>query len=145
MAPKRHRPAIPLLVKYLAVLRHFGLKPGDIEFDHDPPLALREYDEASRTYSPPANDPDRIVMLLKADHRAKTHHPRGPHTTIGSDQHAIHKAKPEQAAKFQVNKPPLALPATGPAHVRCGRCGQYQDECSCPPAQARTSFRRKTA
>lgn len=103
----RYRPSIPLLVKYLAALRYAGLTPADVEFDHDPPLGLREYDEATRAYTPPANDPERIVMRIKADHRAKTNGPRGPHTSIDGDIHAIAKTKGNRAAKFQVAKPPL--------------------------------------
>lgn len=137
----RHRPAIPLLVKYLAVLRHFGLKPGDVEYDHHPALGLREYDEATRTYTPPANDPDRIIMRIKADHRAKTNGPRGPHTSIDGDIHAIAKTKGERAEKFQVNKPPLTLPAAVETAERCRHCGN--EPCICPPpAPRRSAFQR---
>jgi hypothetical protein len=153
----RYRPAIPDRVKLIVVLRQegkcgcgCGLKLGTLEnteFDHCPPLALREYDEATRTYTPAANDPDKIVARIKEQHRAKTHHPRGPHTTIGSDQHLIHKAEPAQVSKFVVQKPAPQPPAPASAPPdppgRCRSCGGWPGECICPPRQERSSFRRR--
>lgn len=139
---ERYRPAIPLAIKLICIIRDL-LDGAEIEFDHCPPLALREYDEATRTYSPPANDPTKIVARLKPDHRAKTHHPRGPHTTIGSDQHLINKAKPDRAEKFAVLKPTLGRPTVVDVGERCRRCGEYGEDCTCPPREERSSFRRR--
>lgn len=137
---KRYRPSIPLKVKLIAALRELGLTQADVEFDHCPPLGLREYDEASRTYTPPANDPDKIVMRLKEKHREKTHHPLGPHTSVGSDQHMIAKTRHGRGDKFLVKKP-LSLPVEVDPGRRCVGCGQYPDECRCPPLPQRSSFR----
>jgi hypothetical protein len=140
MAP-RYRPAIPLLVKFLAALRAMGLTPADVEFDHDPPLGLREYDEDTRTYTPPANDPEKVVMRIKADHRAKTNGPRGPHTSIDGDIHAIAKTKPHRTEKFQVVKPPLDRPPVINPGEKCRGCGEYGTDCICPPkAERKASF-----
>jgi len=145
---KRYRPAIPDRVKLIAALRFIGLTTADVEFDHCPALGLREYDEETRTYTPPANEPEKIVMRLKQDHRDKTNHPRGPHTVIGSDRHLIDKTKPEVIEKFQVVKPgplppALKLPDLIAAGDKCRRCGEFADACTCAPVQQRSSFQRR--
>lgn len=63
------------------------------EWDHMPALALREINSDGSDYIPPQHDPDHIVARCRASHRAKTSHPRGPHTSLGSDIHNIAKAK----------------------------------------------------
>jgi len=63
------------------------------EFDHDPPLELRAWDEKKRDTIPAANDPDYLFALAPACHREKTYSPRGPHTSIDSDRHSIDKAR----------------------------------------------------
>ena len=78
-------------------------------------------------------------MRIKADHRAKTNGPRGPHTSIDSDIHAIAKTRGDRASKFQVDKKPLGLPP-GPAPERTRCCGQEPELCKCPKAQPRSSF-----
>lgn len=151
MAPKRFRPAIPDKIKLQVVLRQDGRcgcgcdeRLGTIantEFDHCPPLALREYDEATRTYTPDANDPDKIVARVKQHHRDKTNHPRGPHTSLGGDLHLIAKARPDRAAKFQVVKTPLDRPAQIDPGLKCRGCGEYGADCLCPPrAERKASF-----
>jgi hypothetical protein len=120
------------------------------EFDHCPPLALREYDETTRKYVPDANDPEKIVARIKQQHRDKTNHPRGPHTVIGSDRHLIDKTKPDVIEKFKLKKPgPLPpvmkLPDLIAAGDKCRRCGAPQEDCTCPPFQQRTSFQRRFA
>lgn len=72
-----------------------GFAPGDIEWDHTPPLALREWDEKAGDFIPPQNDPKFITITLKASHRAKTFGPGGERriTTAGSDIHAIAKVR----------------------------------------------------
>jgi len=158
---KRYRPAIPDRVKLIVVLRQDGLcgcgcgqRLGTLEnteFDHCPPLALREYDEATRKYTPDANDPEKIVGRIKAEHRAKTSHPKGPHTSHGSDQHLISKTRHGRDTKFAVVKtslkpalpPVMKLQEMVEAEQRCRRCGQYPGECACPAPPQRTGFQRR--
>jgi hypothetical protein len=67
-------------------------------------------------------------------------------TTAGSSSNRRAKANnPGRIEKFRVDKKPLVLPVGGPVHARCGRCGQYADECACPPVSQRSSFGRKKA
>lgn len=116
--PKLYRPAIPMRVKLIVVLRQRGMcgcgcgEPlgtiENVEFDHAPPLALRTFDPITKTFAPPANDPDRIIAKIKVHHRLKTSHPRSLKTSIGSDQHLIAKLNPDRVAHFVVNKPPLS-------------------------------------
>jgi hypothetical protein len=90
-----HRKAIPLGVKLHVALARFGLRLADVQFDHHPPLQLREWDEAAGDTIPPANDPAHIQMLLIAEHKAKTFGRRGEKTatTAGSDIGNIAKAR----------------------------------------------------
>lgn len=141
---RKYRPGMTDRVKLLVVLRQYGLTPADIEFDHCPPLALRAYDEATRKYTPDANDPAKIVARIKKAHRDKTNHPLGPHTSAGSDQHLIAKTRHGRDTKFQVNKPLLALPAVADPGRRCPRCGKPMDECRCPLPGPHSSFRNNT-
>lgn len=153
---KRYRPAIPDRVKLLVVLRQDGLcgceclerlgTLANTEFDHCPPLALREYEEPTRTYTPDANDPDKIVARVKVHHRDKTNHPRGPHTSVGSDRHLIDKTRHGRDTKFVVHKTapqppaPTAQQHTPPA--RCRSCGGYPGECTCPVRAKPKAFAR---
>jgi hypothetical protein len=86
------RKAIPLSVKLAVALRMLGFE-GPVDFDHDPALALREWDEAAGDFIPPQHDPNFIVIRTKAEHRAKTGGRKGEQrsTSYGSDQHAIAK------------------------------------------------------
>jgi hypothetical protein len=61
----------------------------DTKFHHNPPLALRRWNTKLKEFEPHANDPDYIVALRKRCHSRQTRHPRGPHTIIDSDVHAI--------------------------------------------------------
>lgn len=90
---KNRRKAIPLGVKLQAALRRFGLKLEDVEFDHNPALALRDWNPVTNDTIPPANDPDFIDMLLVDEHRSKTFGPGGEKriTTAGSDINRISK------------------------------------------------------
>lgn len=94
MKPNR-RKTIPWKVKCEAALRALGLTIREVNFDHEPALALREWDERAQDTIPPANDPDFIRILLVADHKAKTFGRGGEKrvTTLGSDIHAIAKAR----------------------------------------------------
>ena len=94
----RRRKPIPTKIKLEIVLRQDGfcacgckqkldaLREG-IEFNHTPPLALREWSEADDDCTPPANDPEHIEALRKPCHAKKTN--GKPHTSHGSDKHAI--------------------------------------------------------
>lgn len=70
--PQNYRPHIPLKVKVEACLIGMGLDPRAVEWDHDPPLALRPWDEDKQDTDPPANDPRFITPRVKEDHREKT-------------------------------------------------------------------------
>ncbi len=94
-----HRVAVPARVKVDIVIRQGGRcscgcnKPlsclDETEFDHDPPLALRAINADHTDTEPPANDARYIKAMRKACHHAKTNGPRGPHTSLDSDKHAI--------------------------------------------------------
>lgn len=63
------------------------------QFDHDPPVALRERNKSTGDTIPPQNDPDYIFARVPRHHFTKTYCPRGPHTSLDSDRHSIDKAK----------------------------------------------------
>lgn len=100
--PKR-RKTIPRLIKAEVFVRQRGrcacgcgerlLNINVGQFDHDPALKLRDWDEKVQDTIPPANDPDFIFHKTVTCHRKKTSHPRGPHTSIDSDQHKIAKER----------------------------------------------------
>lgn len=89
------RKAIPDRVKLIATLRRFGLRIEQVQFDHRPPLALRQIDPATGDTIPPQNDPDHIFLVTLDEHRDKTFGKGGTKraTTAGSDIHAIAKAR----------------------------------------------------
>lgn len=101
-SPKPRRRHRPVAVER-AVLRRQDGRCGcgrcqeplgnDIQFNHDPPLALRVFDAKTGLYTPDENDPDHLFAEIASHHREGTSHPRGPHTSIDSDQHAIGKAR----------------------------------------------------
>ena len=66
---------------------------GLVQYDHQPPLKLRAAAADDSDWDPPQHDPEHIVAMVTAHHRAKTSHPRGRHTSIDSDQHAIAKVR----------------------------------------------------
>lgn len=70
-----------------------SLEGAKVQYNHKPPLALREFDEKADDYIPAENDPDYLFAEIAAHHRIGTHHPLGPHTTLNSDLHAINKVK----------------------------------------------------
>lgn len=99
--PRKHR---PLSVEREIKTRQDGkcccgrcggeaLDGHDIEYNHRPALALREYDEDTGLYQPDENDVRYLFAEIKEHHREGTSHPRGPHTSIDSDQHAIGKVR----------------------------------------------------
>jgi hypothetical protein len=89
--PYPKRPHMPLAVKLAAALRLAGLDPAEaIEWDHDPPLGLRERTPEGG-YIPDANDDRYIVPRQKKEHREKTN---GTGATVADgDIHKIAKAK----------------------------------------------------
>lgn len=98
--PVRRKP-IPKKLRAIIALRQNGLcacgcgerlMPG-FHIDHEPPLDLRLWDEATQDTIPPANDPDHLFGKTPNCHRRKTNHPLGPHTTLNSDSHAIAKGR----------------------------------------------------
>ncbi len=91
---KLHRPSMPDRVKLAAALLQGIVDPsgailhkGDGQWDHDPALELRAYNEKTKKYTPDANDPNFIVYRETAAHAKKTHGPGGEKriTTKGSD------------------------------------------------------------
>ena len=80
MSPRPLRKSMPRLTwraKCEAALAKLGLTIRDVEFHHDPPLALRLWDDAAQDTVPPANDPAHIRVLLVSEHRAITTGRRG--------------------------------------------------------------------
>lgn len=76
-----------------------AIAPGELEREHDPALELRAYDEATRTYDPPANDPRYIKLWRQECHQKKTHGPGAERrvTTKGSDNHTARRIARLQA------------------------------------------------
>ena len=74
--PKGYRPHMPLRVKLEAALRHAGMDPENIEWDHDPALQLRRWDPDANGGKgdtiPPANDPRFITPRERENHDEKT-------------------------------------------------------------------------
>ena len=75
-------------VKLAACLIRLGIDPEDVEWDHDPALAMRPIDPATGDTIPPANDPKHIVPLASARHKAKTF---GDHVPLSGDVSKIRK------------------------------------------------------
>lgn len=87
-----HRPHMSLSVKLQAAILQLGLDPARVDFDHNPALGLREFNEETKTYTPDANDPKFITVLERGGaHRIKTS--GTPATSAGSDIHRIAKVK----------------------------------------------------
>jgi hypothetical protein len=88
------RKAIPLSVKLAVALRMLGFtKEDQVQYDHDPALGLREWDEEKQDFIPAQLDPESIVIRTKPAHRTKTSGRKGEAkvTSYGSDAHAIAK------------------------------------------------------
>ncbi len=73
----KFRPHMPLSVKLDACLILLGLAPRAVQWDHDPALELRQWDDAAGDYVPAANDPHHIVPREPAEHKLKTTGRRG--------------------------------------------------------------------
>jgi hypothetical protein len=78
-------------VKLQAALNALGMKGFEVEWNHIPPLGLRDKDLVTGAYVPDANDPDFIVPMIKAAHRAATN--GNGATCADGDIHKIAKAK----------------------------------------------------
>lgn len=93
------RPHMPLSVKLHACLLALGFTDeeiaGGLEWDHEPPLALRFKDPGTGELVPHPNDPHYIRPLRKLDHKVKTSGRRGEKrvTSAGSDVHAIARSR----------------------------------------------------
>jgi hypothetical protein len=88
------RKNLPLSVKLAVALRMLGFTKDDqVQFDHDPALALRDWDEEKQDFIPPQLDPESIVIRTSPAHLTKTTGRRGEKsvTSYGSDAHAIAK------------------------------------------------------
>jgi hypothetical protein len=84
------RKDIPLRVKLAVALRMLGFVKGRrVDFDHDPALGLRDWDEATQDFIPPQLDPEFITIRTKPAHDIKTN--GNGATSYGSDKHAIAK------------------------------------------------------
>ena len=84
------RKNIPLSIKLAVALRMLGFAKGQrVDFDHDPALGLRDWDEEKRDFIPPQLDPEWIVIRTKPLHDKKTN--GNGATSYGSDKHAIAK------------------------------------------------------
>jgi len=75
------RPHMGLRVQRDAALHALGLDPALVEWHHEPPLAIRSYDDETGTYAPDANDPRHIVPMAKQAHKDR----------YGADRSAIDK------------------------------------------------------
>ena len=72
------RPHMPVSVQRDAALIALGLEPGNVDWHHEPALALRPYrDEGGkRLYTPDANDPRHIIPMARDGHHARYGHDR---------------------------------------------------------------------
>lgn len=91
MSKRKH---MPTSTKLDAALNALGMLGVEINWDHNPPLALREKilndDGEVIGYIPDENDPRYIVPMIKADHLKKTNGKR--HDVSNGDIHKIAKA-----------------------------------------------------
>lgn len=85
------RKSISLRNQLHAALLQLGYEPHEMDLDHHPPLALREYDAAKGDTVPAHDDPRYLVWRPKAEHKAKTF--GSPATSAGGDIHAIAHAR----------------------------------------------------
>lgn len=110
------RKSVPLRAQLHAALRQLGWEPHEVELDHEPALALREWDASTQDTVPPANDPRYLVWRPVPDHREKTFGRGGEKrtTTAGSDIHAIAKVRRLAADRVEFDRRLLAK-STGEA------------------------------
>lgn len=91
MTARKH---MNLSVKLDSTLNQLGMLGLEIQWDHQPPLGMREKirDEDGNVigYIPDENDPRYIVPMIKDAHRLKTN--GKPHDVSNGDIHKIAKA-----------------------------------------------------
>jgi hypothetical protein len=68
-----------------------------LELDHDPPLAVRQFNPRTGKYKPDANDPNHLFYRTAEDHRVKTNI-RGEHGQY-SDRTLIKRERRRQKPK----------------------------------------------
>lgn len=104
------RKSIPDRVKLLAALKRQGLTIERVQFDHQPPLALRPINPETGDTIPPANDPDHIFMLTVEEHHTKTFGRGGEKrtSTADGDIHKIRKAERISEAQEEARRRMLA-------------------------------------
>lgn len=92
---KARRKSISLRAQLHAALYQLGYEPHELDLDHHPPLALRDYDEVAGDTIPPHDDPRYLVWRPKPEHAVKTFGPGGEKrvTSAGGDLHAIAHAR----------------------------------------------------
>lgn len=95
MNTAQHRKHIPIGVRLHAALLVLGFTDeeitGGIQWDHNPPLALRILNPETGQLEPHPNDPHYISPMRTPDHRRKTSGTKA--TSAGSDIHAIAKVR----------------------------------------------------
>jgi hypothetical protein len=99
--PKRKTPPLGVLVDALC-LHFLDVTRAGVEFDHTPPLAMREVRPDGTDWIPSQHDPRHLTPRLKAQHREKTHGRRGESklsSTGDGDQSRIAKMKRLQEAE----------------------------------------------
>lgn len=62
------RRPIPLSVKLDVALRALGLKPGEINWSHEPALELRPINDDGSDWKPGQHDPDYLFLRSKPEH-----------------------------------------------------------------------------
>lgn len=111
--PEPKRRAIPLSKKLHAVLLMLGFTEeeieGGIDWDHNPPLAIRRVDPETGDWVPHQHDPRFLTPLRSADHARKTNGTAA--TTAGSDKHMIAKAKRQEAKRLEAQRQLLTTSA----------------------------------
>lgn len=116
------RKAIPTKVKLESALRRFGLKVSDVQFDHNPALALRPINPVTGDTIPPANSAEHIDMLLIDEHKTKTFGKGGEKriTTADGDVGKIAKMRRLTASQEESRRRMLAKDA-GEEPVKKGK------------------------
>lgn len=82
------------MAKLTVALRELGYRIDQVEWHHDPPLALRQWNEKTHDYDPPQGDPTYIRLLTKEEHKTQTHGRGGEKraTTADGDLYKIRRA-----------------------------------------------------
>lgn len=119
------RPHMGLRVQRDACLWALGIDPNDVDFHHDPILAARPIDPETGDTIPPANFPQHITPMLRADHKART---PADIKTVGKVDRLVRKRR-EGAWKWideRLGNPPLCgdCPPVGyeTDRTRCRSC-----------------------